>query len=203
MKNSQIDGVTYGIPFQRSTPVLYYNKDAFREAGLDPEKPPQNWAEQLEYAVNTLGFKGASIGGHVEGEVPASEKYDPFWAKAEELDVEVGLSFDLLRIGDRFIPDLVQRIRCIGDQLTQKDLLVRIEGVDDQTHQLLDISIEGKGFRHDVETKVKVELEKLTCRLGALGKKVLIVRFQFALFCSEFCMVEILCRAIWVVRSLR
>jgi sn-glycerol 3-phosphate transport system substrate-binding protein len=30
MKNSQIDGVTYGIPFQRSTPVLYYNKDAFR-----------------------------------------------------------------------------------------------------------------------------------------------------------------------------
>jgi len=50
---------------------------------------PELAAEQLEYAVKTLGFKGASIGGHVEGEVPASEKYDPFWAKAEELDVPV------------------------------------------------------------------------------------------------------------------
>jgi len=35
----------YGIPFQRSTPVMYYNKDAFQEAGLDPEKPPLTWDE--------------------------------------------------------------------------------------------------------------------------------------------------------------
>lgn len=30
--------------------VLYWNKELFREAGLDPEKPPQNWAEQVEFA---------------------------------------------------------------------------------------------------------------------------------------------------------
>lgn len=50
---------------------------------------PELAAEQLEYAVNELNFRGASIGGHVEGETPTSEKYDPFWAKAEELDVPI------------------------------------------------------------------------------------------------------------------
>ena len=33
----QIEGKVWGIPFQRSTIVMYYNKDMFREAGLDPE----------------------------------------------------------------------------------------------------------------------------------------------------------------------
>ena len=36
----QIDGKTWSIPFQRSTIVLYWNKDAFKEAGLDPDKAP-------------------------------------------------------------------------------------------------------------------------------------------------------------------
>jgi sn-glycerol 3-phosphate transport system substrate-binding protein len=50
MKNSQTGGKTWGIPFQRSTIVLYWNKEAFREAGLDPNKPPATWAEQVEMA---------------------------------------------------------------------------------------------------------------------------------------------------------
>jgi sn-glycerol 3-phosphate transport system substrate-binding protein len=50
MENSQTGGKTWGIPFQRSTIVLYWNKEMFKEAGLDPNKPPQNWNEQLEYA---------------------------------------------------------------------------------------------------------------------------------------------------------
>ena len=50
MENSQTGGKTWGIPFQRSTIVLYYNKELFREAGLDPNRPPQNWREQVEYA---------------------------------------------------------------------------------------------------------------------------------------------------------
>jgi sn-glycerol 3-phosphate transport system substrate-binding protein len=50
MMNSTLDGKVYSLPFQRSTPILYYNKDAFREAGLDPEKPPATWEELVEYA---------------------------------------------------------------------------------------------------------------------------------------------------------
>ena len=38
MENSQTGGKTWGIPFQRSTIVLYWNKELFKEAGLDPNK---------------------------------------------------------------------------------------------------------------------------------------------------------------------
>ncbi|MBW8285283.1 MAG: ABC transporter substrate-binding protein [Rhizobium sp.] len=47
MANSKVEGKTWGIPFQRSTIVMYYNKDMFREAGLDPEKAPKTWDEML------------------------------------------------------------------------------------------------------------------------------------------------------------
>ena len=47
MENSTTGGKTYGIPFQRSTPVLYWNKDAFKAAGPDPEKAPANWDEMV------------------------------------------------------------------------------------------------------------------------------------------------------------
>jgi sn-glycerol 3-phosphate transport system substrate-binding protein len=50
MENSQTGGKTWGIPFQRSTIVLYYNKEAFKEAGLDPNRPPANWKEMVDYA---------------------------------------------------------------------------------------------------------------------------------------------------------
>lgn len=44
------DGKMYSIPFSRSTPILYYNKDAFKEVGLDPEKAPKTWDELKDYA---------------------------------------------------------------------------------------------------------------------------------------------------------
>jgi sn-glycerol 3-phosphate transport system substrate-binding protein len=50
MENSQTGGKTWGIPFQRSTIVLYYNKEMFKEAGLDPNKAPGTWDEMREYA---------------------------------------------------------------------------------------------------------------------------------------------------------
>jgi sn-glycerol 3-phosphate transport system substrate-binding protein len=49
LMNGRFEGKTYGIPFQRSTQVLYWNKAAFREAGLDPNRPPANWDETVEY----------------------------------------------------------------------------------------------------------------------------------------------------------
>ena len=45
MANGNIECKTWGIPFQRSTIVAYYNKDLFRAAGLDPEAPPTTWDE--------------------------------------------------------------------------------------------------------------------------------------------------------------
>lgn len=60
MANSRTDGKTWGIPFQRSTVVLYYNKDAFKEAGLDPEKAPATWEEQLAFAQKLTKREGSS-----------------------------------------------------------------------------------------------------------------------------------------------
>lgn len=50
MLNSQTGGKTWGVPFQRSTIVMYYNKEMFKEAGLDPNKAPTTWAEMAEAA---------------------------------------------------------------------------------------------------------------------------------------------------------
>jgi sn-glycerol 3-phosphate transport system substrate-binding protein len=56
--NCTYGGKVYGVPFQRSTPVMYYNKDAFREVGLDPEKPPVTWDELISVAQKLTTRKG-------------------------------------------------------------------------------------------------------------------------------------------------
>jgi sn-glycerol 3-phosphate transport system substrate-binding protein len=48
MANGAIEGQTWGVPFQRSTIVAYYNRDMFRAAGLDPDAPPTTWEELVE-----------------------------------------------------------------------------------------------------------------------------------------------------------
>jgi aminocarboxymuconate-semialdehyde decarboxylase len=50
---------------------------------------PDLAAQQLEHAVKDLGMVGAAIAGHVDGQPLSDAKFDPFWAKAQELDVMV------------------------------------------------------------------------------------------------------------------
>jgi aminocarboxymuconate-semialdehyde decarboxylase len=50
---------------------------------------PDLAAQQAEHAVKNLGMRGVAIGGHVEGEPLSNPKYDPFWAKVQELGVIV------------------------------------------------------------------------------------------------------------------
>lgn len=47
---SSADGKMVGMPFNTSTPILWYNKDAFRKAGLDPNAPPKTWAQVKDAA---------------------------------------------------------------------------------------------------------------------------------------------------------
>lgn len=77
MENSQTGGKTWGIPFQRSTVVLYWNKELFKEAGLDPEKPPTTWAEQLDFAQK-LTKKDAS-GNVTQWGVQIPSSGFPYW----------------------------------------------------------------------------------------------------------------------------
>lgn len=58
-----MDGKLNGMPFNTSNPILYYNKDAFKAAGLDPAKPPKTF-EEFEADAKALtkkGMTGASI----------------------------------------------------------------------------------------------------------------------------------------------
>ncbi len=43
-------GDMLSMPFNSSTPVLFYNKEAFKKAGLDPNAPPKTWPQVAEYA---------------------------------------------------------------------------------------------------------------------------------------------------------
>ncbi|RCW62391.1 ABC transporter substrate-binding protein [Halanaerobium sp. ST460_2HS_T2] len=72
-----IDGKLNSMPFNSSTPILYYDRDAFKEAGLDPNRPPQTFAELKDYArkltiknddgtVERYGFTLGIVGWFVE-----------------------------------------------------------------------------------------------------------------------------------------
>ena len=50
MQAANIDGKIYGIPNSMYVMGLLYNKTLYRDAGLDPEKPPANWDEFAQYA---------------------------------------------------------------------------------------------------------------------------------------------------------
>lgn len=50
LANSHVDGKTWSVPFQRSTAIFYYNKAAFKDAGLDPDKFPTTWAALAQAA---------------------------------------------------------------------------------------------------------------------------------------------------------
>ena len=89
MENSQADGHTWGIPFQRSTIVQYWNKDAFKAAGLDPEKAPKTWDEMVSFGKK-LTKKDAS--GRVTQwgvEIPSSGF--PYWL-FQALAIENGVN---------------------------------------------------------------------------------------------------------------
>lgn len=56
LSNVTYDGSVYGMPFAWGTRMLVYNKDMFREAGLDPESPPTTLAQLEEYADKLTQF---------------------------------------------------------------------------------------------------------------------------------------------------
>ena len=59
---SDAAGRMVGMPFNSSTPVLWYNKDAFRKAGLDPNTPPKTWAQVRTAAQRIRATNAAPCG---------------------------------------------------------------------------------------------------------------------------------------------
>ena len=59
---SDNDGRLISMPFNSSTPVMFYNKDAFAAAGLDPENPPTTWPEVADAARQIVSSGAAECG---------------------------------------------------------------------------------------------------------------------------------------------
>jgi sn-glycerol 3-phosphate transport system substrate-binding protein len=71
---SLADGRMMAMPFNSSTAIMFYNKEAFRKAGLNPDAPPRSWAE-LRAAATRLKAGGS--------EVPFSTAW-PTWTQVEQ-----------------------------------------------------------------------------------------------------------------------
>ena len=55
------EGKSYVLPFNVSNLLMYYNKDLFRAAGLDPEQPPRTWDEMLAAAQTLTKREGEAV----------------------------------------------------------------------------------------------------------------------------------------------
>jgi len=61
----RVGDAVYAIPHAYGTPMLYYNKNIFAEAGLDPEAPPTTWEEFLEVGTAITEQTGRPGGAHL------------------------------------------------------------------------------------------------------------------------------------------
>ncbi len=69
----------------------------------------------------------------------------------QKAHLEIGITSEQIRFGNRFIAQLVARIRGVGDQLAQEDVLVGIKRVDNDIEQSANLSLEPHFFfRHDL-----------------------------------------------------
>lgn len=62
----------YGVPLYADVSALFYNKDLFRRAGLDPDKPPTSLAELRAYADKITALGGGIKGYYLPATAPAA-----------------------------------------------------------------------------------------------------------------------------------
>jgi len=87
---SSADGRMISMPFNSSTSVMWYNKDAFRKAGLDPEKPPATWPEVFAAARKIRETNAAACGMSVAW---------PTWTQFEQFGALHNIPFSTLANG--------------------------------------------------------------------------------------------------------
>jgi multiple sugar transport system substrate-binding protein len=77
---------TYGLPYETDVRVLFYNKNAFKDAGLDPESPPKTW-DELMAAADKLDKKNDDGTYKQIGFFPLFGNVDPqIWGYTNDVD---------------------------------------------------------------------------------------------------------------------
>ena len=124
---------------------------------------PDLAAEQLEYAVNELGHRGASVGGSCNGENLSEARFDPFWAKAEELGAPVfmhpGGASNLIR--DGALDGRGDLGNIIGNPLETTHFLARLmfDGTLDKFPGLKVVGAHGGGYLPSYLMRTEVACE--------------------------------------------
>ncbi|MDR2372755.1 MAG: ABC transporter substrate-binding protein [Bifidobacteriaceae bacterium] len=81
---AQVDGKQYGTPMQYNLQYLYWNKDLFEAAGLDPDKPPATLDELADYAVKLTDPDKNQFGLALPVDASAYPQF--FWANGGDID---------------------------------------------------------------------------------------------------------------------
>ena len=105
------DGNLYSMPFNSSTPILYYNKTAFEKAGLNPQVPPKTF-EEIEKSAKAVVSKGTAKFGftvswpswtlmenmHTWNDQPFANHNNGFSGMATELKINGKLGIQVMEI---------------------------------------------------------------------------------------------------------
>ena len=95
---ASFQGKTFAVPHKLDSSVLFYNKDLFRRAGLDPEKPPKNFAEVLDYSRKITAVGGGVTGFDIAGSCGGCGVYTLFpyaWAAGVKVLSDDGKKVDI------------------------------------------------------------------------------------------------------------
>lgn len=79
----------------------------------------------------------------------------------DDVNPQILARVELAGIRERLVPDLVESIGGVGDDLSEEDLLVGVDGVDDEGEELRDLSLELEGLRHCGGSLGSIEEDKL------------------------------------------
>ncbi len=88
----------YAVPHKLDSSVFFYNKDLFRQAGLDPEKPPKDFTEILDYARKITALGNGITGFDLAGSCGGCGVYTLFpyaWANGAEVLSADGKKVDI------------------------------------------------------------------------------------------------------------
>ncbi len=110
------DGKIYGVPQNPDASALFYNKDLFAKAGLNPEKPPTSWHEIATYSAKIAALGNGIKGFYFSGNCANCNAYTfvpQVWASGSQLLSSDGKSatFDTpqMRAGLSFYHGMWQR----------------------------------------------------------------------------------------------
>jgi multiple sugar transport system substrate-binding protein len=105
----------YGVPLYADVSALFYNKDLFEEAGLDPDQPPTSLAEMREYADQITALGGDVRGYYLPGNCAGCNIFTVgplMWASGAEIEATDAGDEPLVGDGVRevlqFTRDMVQ-----------------------------------------------------------------------------------------------